>query len=328
MNAVISIVIPVYNVEAYLPQCLESIINQSYPLLQIILIDDGSTDGSGKICDIYKKKDSRIVVIHKENGGVSSARNVGLNRSIGEYILFVDADDYIQTDYCKKLLNLLLEYNADIAGCSLLGTDGCRCFKMDSLSLDTKEIKEFSVCDEKFQFFQWYSINAPFCKIIRRSVIGTLKFDTSLCVGEDLLFYIKVLKKCQKCVCIAEPMYYYYIRENSAMQTQDFNHLFSQVRAWSMVCDELNNNWNARVKAVDKLLYYTYKFVQKEVGRDKFDDEINKYIKHIFRKYKKQKKTLGTGWKFWIEYKFLEINPLKFFAFKTALTLLMRKEQC
>lgn len=113
----ISIVVPVYNVEFYLRKCLDSIINQTYKKIEIILIDDGSTDDSGKICDEYAKKDSRIKVIHKENGGLSDARNVGIANAIGKYITFIDSDDYVDVDYVEYLYNLIKKYNTDISFC-------------------------------------------------------------------------------------------------------------------------------------------------------------------------------------------------------------------
>ena len=99
----ISIIIPVYNAEKYLKKCLDSVINQTYKNLEIILVDDGSTDKSPEICDKYAEKDSRIIVLHKENGGVSSSRNAGLDIFKGEYLSFVDSDDYVEPDYIEYL---------------------------------------------------------------------------------------------------------------------------------------------------------------------------------------------------------------------------------
>ena len=118
-NDLISIIIPVYKVEKYLEKCIESVLKQTYTNLQIILVDDGSPDNCGKICDEYAKKDSRIEVIHKINGGLSDARNVGINRANGRYIGFVDSDDYIKEDMYEKLINLIKEYNADVSICNL-----------------------------------------------------------------------------------------------------------------------------------------------------------------------------------------------------------------
>lgn len=110
----ISIIVPIYNVEKYLPQCLDSIINQTYKNLEIILIDDGSTDNSGKICDKYKLLDNRIIVIHKSNGGLSDARNTGINIATGDYISFVDADDFIDKNMYTILFQKINTTNADI----------------------------------------------------------------------------------------------------------------------------------------------------------------------------------------------------------------------
>ena len=114
----VSIIIPVYNVEEYLEQCLDSVINQTYNNLEIWLIDDGSKDSSGKICDKYKELDSRIRVIHKENGGLSSARNAALDLMKGEYVYFLDSDDFISLDLIETYINFVRKYNVDV----LMGT--------------------------------------------------------------------------------------------------------------------------------------------------------------------------------------------------------------
>ncbi|MBQ9782222.1 MAG: glycosyltransferase family 2 protein [Clostridia bacterium] len=118
MNDLISVIVPVYNVQKYLPRCIESILNQSYKDIELILVDDGSPDNTGEICDYYAKKDSRVVVIHKENGGVSSARNAGLNIAKGKFINFVDSDDYIPNDSLENLINLQKENDADLVCCT------------------------------------------------------------------------------------------------------------------------------------------------------------------------------------------------------------------
>lgn len=116
----ISVIVPVYNVEDYLEECINSILGQTYKNLEIILVDDGSTDNSSKICDIYEKKDKRIKVIHKENGGLSSARNEGLKYRTGEYISFVDSDDFIDKTMYEKLYSAIKKYDADVVRVILL----------------------------------------------------------------------------------------------------------------------------------------------------------------------------------------------------------------
>lgn len=114
----ISIIVPIYNVEKYLPKCIESIINQTYTDLEILLIDDGSTDNSGLICDKYASIDNRIRVIHKKNGGLSDARNVGLDICKGKYISFIDSDDYIELTMYEKMIKIMINQKVDIVSCN------------------------------------------------------------------------------------------------------------------------------------------------------------------------------------------------------------------
>ena len=162
--AKISIIIPVYKVEQYLPECLDSVINQTYKNLEIICVDDGSPDNSGKILDEYASKDNRIKVIHKENGGVSSARNAGLDIATGDWISFVDADDYIASDFYDKLIGSSKDGEADVVQCgyTTFGEDFNRIkigigrdpkfsnladFVLSKIPNQTKDILEDS-CDE------------------------------------------------------------------------------------------------------------------------------------------------------------------------------------
>ena len=123
-NVLLSIIVPVYNAAPYLPACIESILNQTYKDIELILIDDGSKDNSGEICDDYALRDNRIKVVHKKNGGVSSARNAGLELATGEYVGWVDADDYIEPDMFEYLYKLAINYKADIAECGYASVDG------------------------------------------------------------------------------------------------------------------------------------------------------------------------------------------------------------
>ena len=127
MESLISVIVPVYNVEKYLNRCIDSIINQTYKNLEIILVDDGSTDSSGKLCDDSKEKDTRIIVIHKINGGLSSARNAGLDIMTGEYVMFVDSDDYISENCVEYLYALILKTKSQIAIGNYARTSGSQC---------------------------------------------------------------------------------------------------------------------------------------------------------------------------------------------------------
>ena len=122
-NQLISIIVPIYNVEKYLKQCIESIISQTYRNIEIILVDDGSPDNCGKICDEYSQKDKRIIVLHKENGGLSDARNKGIDIAKGDYLTFVDSDDFVNIDYIEKLYNSIKFNNTKLAQCGISKVD-------------------------------------------------------------------------------------------------------------------------------------------------------------------------------------------------------------
>ena len=120
MQPLISVIVPIYNVEKYLDRCVGSIINQTYKNLEIILVDDGSPDNCPQMCDDYAKKDSRIKVVHKENGGLSDARNAGMKVATGEYVSFIDSDDYISLDFYETLLETIVDNDSDIVECSVV----------------------------------------------------------------------------------------------------------------------------------------------------------------------------------------------------------------
>lgn len=203
----ISVIIPVYKAEKYLPACLDSVLAQTYRNLEIILIDDGSPDNSGKICDSYAERDSRICVIHQENAGVSAARNAGLDAASGDYIGFVDADDYIKPDMYEALFKRLQECGADIAQCghsriSLDGTVICE-IEAEQAVLDRKSaIKELLVGD--IHYSDWD-------KLYRRGLFDGVRFDLRVSYGEDLLLNYQVLKHCER-VALLKGSYYFYVQ--------------------------------------------------------------------------------------------------------------------
>ncbi len=213
----VSIIVPVYNVEKYLSRCVDSVLNQTYKNLEIILVDDGSKDGSPQICDGYKNKDSRIKVIHKQNGGLSSARNAGLDVAKGDYVAFVDSDDWIETDFIERLRTLIVETNSDMSACTFCRTKGDvakrLCFDKDV---------EF-IIDKKFDFvFSENSYAGYACnKMFKRDIFEKkkLRFDESIFNGEDFPFVLEYLQYAQKIAFTREDLYYYYFRETSIMQS-------------------------------------------------------------------------------------------------------------
>lgn len=190
----LSVIIPVYNAENYLKKCIESIRVQTYENIEIILIDDGSIDKSPQICDNYATIDKRIRVVHKKNGGVSSARNKGLEIANGEFIMFVDSDDWIKPDLCESLLNQADQVDFIVGGYTMIGKSG------NQENLFIEEIFNYpEQLGEKFDLL--YSknfFNAPFSKVYKRNIIANQRFDTSVALGEDFLFNLEYVLKCKK----------------------------------------------------------------------------------------------------------------------------------
>lgn len=222
MEDLISVIVPVYNVEKYLPECIESIINQTYKNLEIILIDDGSPDNSGKICDEYAGKDNRIKVIHKKNEGVSEARNVGMEVAKGNYLTFVDSDDWIESVYIETLLKTLMENKADYVTC---GYNRVYQNEIEKINNSGKRI----VYDTKEYLMNLLNVQLGygFChmKLIKRDIIGNNKFDKKLVVGEDAFFNIKLCKNLKKAVVIEEALYNYRFNSNSVVRKYDANYV-------------------------------------------------------------------------------------------------------
>lgn len=211
----ISIIIPVYNAEKYLKRCLDSVCAQDYKELQIILVDDGSTDLSGDICDDYARKDGRITVVHKSNEGVSKARNDGLKLAEGEFVGFVDSDDYIDCDMYSSMLKAIEKYDADIACCGYCSENELgevvnkRCASSDELLMDRGEmLADFCQMDGIAGCANWN-------RLIKNKCVENEMYK-SYANGEDVEFLCRVLAKCNKQVCIGKPLYHYMVREGSA----------------------------------------------------------------------------------------------------------------
>ena len=210
-NDLISIIIPVYKVEKYLEKCIESVLKQTYTNLQVILVDDGSPDNCGKICDEYAKKDSRIEVIHKVNGGLSDARNVGIAKAKGKYIGFVDSDDYIKEDMYEILINLIKEYDADVSICNLYdvieGKEYIRNKENGIKEYNRIDILKEVLLDKNIQSYAWN-------KLYKKELFNEIKYP----IGkkyEDIGTTFYIFEKCNKVVVTSEPEYYYLKRADS-----------------------------------------------------------------------------------------------------------------
>lgn len=212
----VSVIIPIYNVEKYLEKCLDSIVHQSYKNLEIILVNDGSTDSSSKICEDYQKKDERIIVINKENGGLSDARNKGIDIATGEYITFIDSDDYIHKDMIGELMNIATNNDADISVCGFQ-----KFFNesdseiIDNMLLNT-DIQLFNSQDILDNFYSKISVNiiVAWAKIYKMSLFNKIRYNKGK-IHEDEFIAHKLIFESKKIAYIPKKMYFYRIRKNS-----------------------------------------------------------------------------------------------------------------
>lgn len=219
----VSIIIPVYNVEDYLSQCLDSVINQTYKNIEIILIDDGSSDLSGKICDEYARKDKRIAVYHNTNHGVSYSRNYGIKVSIGEYILFVDSDDYIERNYVETLMEPIFLQNYDLIICSAWDVFG------ENKIPKAINFNLTGVFKEDYQYV--LRTVAPWGKLYVSEIIKKNKilFPEDISYGEDHLFNLQYFEYVDKYKFVFEHLYNYCHRNQQGLSRQRTQKSFQSV---------------------------------------------------------------------------------------------------
>ena len=216
----ITVIIPVYNVEKYLDKCVQSVMNQTYTNLEIILVDDGSPDNCPKMCDDFAKGDSRIRVIHKQNGGLSDARNAGIDIATGEYLMFVDSDDYIAPTMVEKLYTALKTANADISICNFFyvgesnGDDYSE--RNTNLPIKNEVIASESVLKNKSQKDKpWYWI-VVWNKLYKKEVFENIRFQVDKLHEDEYIFH-EIFFNANRIACISDGLYYYVQRKDSIM---------------------------------------------------------------------------------------------------------------
>ena len=280
----VSVIIPAYNIEDYIGRCLDSIISQTYKNLEIIVVDDGSRDYTGEILDNYAKKDRRIKVIHKENGGVSSARNKGIEAAEGDYIGFIDGDDLIESEMYKTLVDLLEEENADIAHCGyqMVFPD-----RIDYYHNTGK--KKIQTTEEGLKDLLSGEMIEPGLvnKLYKKELIKNCRLNETVKINEDLLMNYQLFKLSQKSVYYDITPYSYMIRSSSATGA---NSLITKredsLRVLNQIKDDcINNN-------LLSIIYKRYIYLLMAICRDGLKDKS--YMKYQKKQRKQLKKELKT----------------------------------
>lgn len=233
LSDLVSIVVPVYKVEeVFLRRSIESMLSQTYQYLEIILIDDGSPDNSGMICDEYAKSDLRIKVLHIPNGGVSRARNVGLENASGNYIMFVDSDDYIDRFCVEVLLNNLIKEKADCSICAVSYIDeiNIKSYQQNAKK-QCKVLNQEQAMDALFyleQVYSGYEMGAVWGCIYKKEIVDKILFNEKMKIGEDFVYKYQAFLNVSKVVCTNQKLYAYLIRTKSAMRSGfDLQKLFT-----------------------------------------------------------------------------------------------------
>ena len=292
-NPKISIIVPVYNVEQYLPRCIDSILNQSFADFELLLIDDGSKDKSGAICDEYAAKDSRIRLFHKKNGGVSSARNIGLENARGEWLSFIDGDDEITEGY----FNIRQEHegvDVIIKPYSVVNADGRVTCHNNELSILTGK-------DKIFRYYVQKRNNALWDKIIKRKTVGTKRFNTNVSIGEDFLFFLSVLPNVKSIAFDDTGSYRYFLRQGSAMQSVDIKRKIEIL--WQNIDNVKSFTNTDDLRLLQKgIVYKSYVLLLYRL-RDELDDNGRLKLKTLLKEMK------------YSDLKFIDFNSKKMLFF-------------
>lgn len=298
----LSIIIPVYNVESYISKCLDTIVNQIYNNLEIIIINDGSSDNSLEIINEFARKDSRIKVFSQKNKGVSAARNLGLENTTGELIGFVDPDDWIDTKMYKILIDLMNEHQADVSSCHLRG-----CFSRDYVesASENNKIEVFNHIEtlEKFlsQAYSFNGLNAVVVnRVYRRDIFNDLRFNEDLIKGEDTEIIHKIFFKSQKLVFIDERLYFYFRRNDGLTHSEisTENRVKVDVNILNLFENKINTTrgniiYNTvYLNSINDLLsynielYFNYSTVnEKKLMKKHFYNNYSKFFRTVVKKF-------------------------------------------
>ena len=320
----ISVIIPLYKVEKYIRGCIDSVISQTYRNLEIILVDDGSPDACGKICDEYAEKDSRIKVVHRKNGGLSAARNTGINFATGKYIAFVDGDDHIHPDMYSQLHFSILQSGADIAICNFLYVDESGKKIIDAnknMPIKTEILTGRDVLERKMKEKNWWYWIVAWNRLYKKELFEGIQFPIGKQHEDEFTAHL-FWNKSRKVSCIEDALYMYVQREHSIMSEKYSVKRMDEIEAHlDRIKFLIDNEYSAESIYHSFGIYYnslvsSYIYVKKE------DIEVKRRYKIIYNKYKKLYRDLmknNAGIKSKVEYTLSRISPYYFWKLKIVL---------
>ena len=287
MDSLISIVVPIYNVEKYLDRCVQSIVGQTYNNLEIILVDDGSPDNCPEICEVWAKKDKRITVYHKPNGGLSDARNYGIDRANGDYIGFVDSDDYISPDMIGTMVYAIQKNDCRLACCG-------RIYKNGESETRSRSLEFIRVMDDKTAIHELLTNGcveeAAWDKLYERSLWDNLRFPKGE-INEDIVVMPEIIRRARRVVHVGEP-FYYYCYNNTSITKSGYNEkkdvMFRHLVDLEEYIKQYYPDELESVKVIESRYALTTLFSIIQANEEKEFEQAYKGYKAILRKSYKQ----------------------------------------
>ena len=278
VNELLSVIIPVYNTEQYLDRCISSIVNQTYQNIEIIVVNDGSTDNSLNICKSWEQKDKRIVFINKENNsGSSDSRNMALSLSKGKYVAFVDSDDFIEPNMFKEMVDDIEQNGSDISMCEINFFDGLN-KRISSRNYPSSMDK----CTFLRKIIEGNKCNMLWDKLFVRDIIGTNRFDVNTCIGEDEAFLCEYVDKISKASYINKPLYNYNVANPNSVTRGDSRKFITGIKSHYNINKILEKNsieerYNLQANSVCNLVKHKSK-LGKNYDYSEYDKIIKEYV--------------------------------------------------
>lgn len=296
MNDLITVMIPAYNAQMYIGRCIESLINQTYQNIEILIVNDGSKDNTKSICEEFSQKDSRVRLINQENGGEGAARNTGLREARGKYLSFVDADDYVKEDFVEKLHSNLMSNDAGLSICGFTELKEETVINETAGSIkimNREQAMEMLLREDSFKGYVWNKIFD--LDIIRQN---KLSFDTSLAVWTDVLFVFQYMRHIEKIVFDPTPEYYYIYLETSVSHGGGNNVIaveksYSAIRAKEQMIDDIPDNYVNVQRQIAVRFVQSSLAVIRNIGYSENSKNYNEFLeksRFYIKKYRKSAK--------------------------------------
>lgn len=281
----ISIIVPIYNTEKYIDRCIDSILKQTYRNFELLLVNDGSIDASAAICDEFARKDPRIIIMHQENLGVSAARNKGLEICTGDYITFVDSDDWVHYQLLEILLQQLIKNNADVSFCDEYKTKNMIVDASSELPLN---VSIYNHLDMLFVYLAHNKV-ADYChtRLYKKALLKNTRFNDTYNMLEDSLFCYQVFKKCNKVVHVNAKLYYYFFNPCSATNTMNREKYVSAMSVLNNICEDIKTFYpkftvaSSQKRFVFQLMYYGAVSIIEDVEKDEYEKFSFSLWKHL-----------------------------------------------